>query len=141
MSRVSIYGGASSLKQIYGIKKQALPEIEVISDCSAANICLTEELLRKFYGLVGKVGDLINTIDYTAGTGGTKSTIIVKIKSMAFMNDYTYVRFMWIQDHPNYQFDPNNITARWDLYYNYRKIGSNKWKDDPATNTLPGLVP
>lgn len=141
MSRVSIYGGASSLKQIYGIKKQALPEIEVISDCSAANICLTEELLLKFYALVGKVGELVETIDYSRASGAATSTYITKMPATARMNHYTYVRFVWIAEHPGRRFDMKDMTQRWDLYYNYRKLGSDKWKDDPATNTLPGLVP
>jgi len=129
------------MKQIYGAKKQALPEIEVISDCSAANICLTEELLLKFYGLVGKVGELIDTVDYSRSSSGTaNSTVITKIKSLAFMNDYTYVRFVWIREHPTRNFNPSNMTDRWDLYYNYKKLGSDKWKLDPDTNSLPGVV-
>ena len=82
----------------------------------------------------------VDTIDYNSMTSGSKSTVITKIKSMAFMNDYTYVRFLWIKRHPQFQFDPTNMTSRWDLYYYYLEFGSDKWKYDPLTNSLPGII-
>lgn len=136
----SIYGGTSSLKTIYGAKKNAIPEIVVVSECVPEDICLTKELLLKFYGLVEKVKEVVGGFNYGGGSGEAKSMIITKIKTMAFMNDYTYVRFLWIKRHPHFQFDPTNMTSRWDLYYYYREIGSDKWKYDPLTNSLPGVT-
>ncbi len=112
----------------------------MVSDCVPENICLTNELLLKFYRLVGKVGDVIDTITYTAGDSTAKSLIVSKMNAYARMNDFTYVRFMWMKRHQNFQFDPNNMTSRWDLYYYYQEIGSDKWKYDPLTNSLPGVV-
>lgn len=104
------------------------------SPCNADDICLTQELVEKFAIIVGLTEELAGT---ALKTTEAYSQIIVKADARVFMNDWTYVRFVWMTRHPGYIFDPNNLALRREIKDIYLGIGSNDWRVDPLVNTLP----
>jgi hypothetical protein len=66
----------------------------------------------------------------------TKSTAITKINAYAFMNDFTYVRFVWMKRNPGMFFDYNNLTLRYQLLDIYLEFGLTSWTTDTVVNTL-----
>lgn len=64
------------------------------------------------------------------------SPLVTRYTAQATMNDYTRARFLWIQSHPNTNFDVTNMTHRFalrDIYLAYRLSGMEL---DPVVNTL-----
>jgi hypothetical protein len=59
---------------------------------------MTIDLLTDLYSMIDK---MMMIVDDLFPESAATSTIITKIKSMAFMNDYTFIRFVWITNPDN----------------------------------------
>jgi hypothetical protein len=116
-------------KSIYGIKKT--------STCEPADTCLTEILLKTFYNTIDKLQDVIGQFFPSVNS---QSTIITKMRAYAFMNDYTYVRFVWINKNQNKKFDPTILSLRYEILDIYLQHNLTSWKTDPLVNNLINTV-
>ena len=121
---VSIYKGIEPISQTYGSDG---------NPCTAEDTCMTDILLQQFLDIVESVKTVIQ--EFFPAVNLT-STAITKIKSLAFLNDYTYVRFMWISRHPGMIFDDNNLSLRYEIKDIYLEFGLTSWNVDPLVNTL-----
>ena len=137
----SIYYGGST-KSIYFspndlAKQQVAAQLPNLLDAACPandNLCLTKELLQKFETIVTSTIALIDTVSRL--NAKAVSTLIVKITSFAFMNDFTYVRFVWMQRHPKMIFDPMNMSLRYEILRIYLEFEMTSWVNDPLVNTL-----
>jgi len=140
-NKVPIYGGgASGGVSIYtgvndtGIAGDgSLYGATRISACVIEDTCLTQTLLVKFYTIVENVQTIVEQL-FPAITA--KSTAVTKIRAYAFMNDFTFVRFMWINRHPGMIFDVNNISLRYAIKDIYLEFKLATWVNDPLVSTL-----
>lgn len=105
-----------------------------VQPCNGADICLTGEFLTKFVSILTLTEEMINT---SRLSGTATSTIIAKVPSSVFMNDWTYVRFVWMNLHKDKIFDPMNIQLRYQIKDIYLRLGWSSWRDDSLVNTLP----
>jgi hypothetical protein len=121
---VSIYKGIDPISQTYGSDG---------NPCTAEDTCMTDILLQQFLDIVESVKTVVQEF---FPASNLMSTAITKIKSLAFLNDYTYVRFMWISRHPGMIFDDNNLSLRYEIKDIYLEFGLTSWNVDPLVNTL-----
>jgi hypothetical protein len=101
--------------------------------CTAEDACMTDILLQQFLDIVESVRLVVQ--EFFPAVNITSSTV-TKIKSLAFLNDFTYVRFMWISRHPGMIFDDNNLSLRYEIKDIYLEFGLTSWTTDPLVNTL-----
>lgn len=94
-------------RPIYGVSSRSS------GGCPTGDNCLTSDLLVDLYALAENMETLIGQLFPEAKT---QSNVITKIKSVAFMNDYTYVRFVWISRHPDVQFTPYKMNSNGSIY-------------------------
>jgi len=102
------------------------------------NICMSSTLLQQFLTVVKTATQIIST--FFPATNSS-STIITKILSLARLNDYTYVRFVWISRHKGMFFDPTNMALRYELLDIYLQYSLKDWIYDPLVNTLMVVPP
>lgn len=121
---VSIYKGIEPISQTYG--SDGTP-------CTAEDTCMTNILLLNFLDIVDSVNAVVK--EFFPAAIATSSAI-TKIKSLAFLNDYTYVRFLWISRHPGMIFDDNNLSLRYEIKDIYLEFDLTSWNTDPLVNTL-----
>ena len=122
----SIYSSGSYIaKPIYGDG--------YLTQCNSFDTCLYKELMINFYNAVSNTLDLIALFPEPVIV---RSELITKIPAYAFMNDYTFVRFMWMSANRDKQFDITNISQRFDLKQLYLQYGLKSWINDPVVNTL-----
>jgi hypothetical protein len=115
---------------------------------------MTIDLLTELYTMVDK---MMTIVDALFPETAAVSTIITKIKSMAFMNDYTFIRFVWITDPENtgrkfrpyrlkggslteLELDPTNglpilSSDGYEIYNLYRQYNLD-WTKDPLFNNV-----
>lgn len=94
---------------------------------------MTNILLLNFLDIVDSVNAVVK--EFFPAAIATSSAI-TKIKSLAFLNDYTYVRFLWISRHPGMIFDDNNLSLRYEIKDIYLEFDLTSWNTDPLVNTL-----
>lgn len=131
-STPSIYGyiPSANTQNIYGAKASDYGPVDV---CVLEDTCMTDILMQQFLDVVESVKQVI--AEFFPATTAT-SSLITKIAAFAFMNDYTYVRFVWISRHPGMIFDNNNITLQYEILDIYLEFGLSTWVNDPLVNTL-----
>lgn len=123
----SLYGKRSSYRPpIYGVSNK-------IQQCDTTSICMTEILLKTFYALTNEVQNIVETL-FPAIV--TKATIVTKMKAFAYMNDFTYVRFVWMNRHPGMFFDRNILSLRYEILDIYLEHSMTSWVSDPLVNAL-----
>jgi len=138
-SSVSIYNfepvysaqGVSIYKGVEPTSQQTYDDFG--NPCTAEDTCMTDILLQQFLDIVESVKTVVQEF---FPASNLMSTAITKIKSLAFLNDYTYVRFMWISRHPGMIFDNNNLSLRYEIKDIYLEFGLTSWNTDPLVNTL-----
>jgi hypothetical protein len=138
-SSVSIYNfepvysaqGVSIYKGVEPTSQQTYDDFG--NPCTAEDTCMTDILLQQFLDIVESVKTVVQEF---FPASNLMSTAITKIKSLAFLNDYTYVRFMWISRHPGMIFDDNNLSLRYEIKDIYLEFGLTSWDTDPLVNTL-----
>ena len=122
---VSIYAGAETVSQeTYGSDG---------NPCTTEDLCMTNTLLLNFLEIIDSVNAVVKEFFPAAIV---TSSAITKIKSLAFLNDYTYVRFLWISRHPGMIFDDNNLSLCYEIKDIYLEFGLTSWTTDPLVNTL-----
>ena len=119
-------------KSIYGAAKRAaaVPKLA----CSTEAICLTPALLEAFYSIVGLTETLIQE-NYKPGAA--VSMILAKMPARAFVNDFTFVRLVWISRHPDTVFDFKNTDLAYEIKDIYLSHGLTSWISDPLVKNLP----
>ena len=122
---VSIYAGMEPTVQ------QAYDDFG--NPCTTEDACMTDILMQQFFEIVESVRLVVH--EFFPATIAT-SSLITKIRAMAFLNDYTYVRFLWISRHPGMIFDDNNLSLRYEIKDIYLEFGLTSWTTDPLVNTL-----
>ena len=127
-----LYGtsGGDSSKNIYDSGSGA---VNRIAQCDMTDLCLTRELLSFLFQSIDATQVVVkNLFPATVAT----SAFVTKIKAFAWMNDFTFVRFVWMQRNPDKSFNDSDYSHRYellDIYYAYRLT---TWNIDPAVNTL-----
>jgi len=101
--------------------------------CIVEDACMTGILLQQFLDIVESVKTVVQEF---FPASNLMSAAIAKIKSLAFLNDFTYVRFLWISRHPGMIFDDNNLSLRYEIKDIYLEFGLTSWDEDPLINTL-----
>lgn len=122
---VSIYAGMEPTVQ------QAYDDFG--NPCTTEDACMTDILMQQFLDIVESVKQVIAEFFPAIST---QSSLITKIRSMAFLNDYTYVRFVWISRHPGMIFDIYNRSLQYEILDIYLEFGLSTWVNDPLVNTL-----
>ena len=122
---VSIYAGMEPTTQ------QAFDDFG--NPCTTEDACMTDILLQQFLDIVDSVKKVVQ--EFFPAQSVT-SSVITKIKSLAFLNDFTYVRFLWISRHPGMIFDNDNLSLRYEIKDIYLEFGLTSWDVDPLVNTL-----
>ena len=122
---VSIYAGMEPTTQ------QAYDDFG--NPCTTEDACMTDILLQQFLDIVDSVKAVVQEF---FPASNLMSAAIAKIRSLAFLNDYTYVRFLWISRHPGMIFDANNLSLRYEIKDIYLEFGLSTWVNDPLVNTL-----
>jgi len=122
---VSIYAGMEPTTQ------QAFDDFG--NPCTTEDACMTDILLQQFLDIVDSVKKVVQ--EFFPAQSVT-SSVIAKIKSLAFLNDFTYVRFLWISRHPGMIFDNDNLSLRYEIKDIYLEFGLTSWDVDPLVNTL-----
>jgi hypothetical protein len=101
---VSIYAGTEAPEDVayddYG------------NPCTVEDACMTGILLQQFLDIVESVKLAVQEF---YPPSNVVSSAIAKIRSLAFLNDFTYVRFLWISRHPGMIFDNDNLTLRYEI--------------------------
>ena len=139
VSLVSIYNYEPVYSsQGVSIYSDAVPTIQTAYDdfgnpCTTEDACMTDILMQQFLDIVESVKAVVQ--EFFPAVNLT-SVVIAKIKSLAFLNDYTYVRFLWISRHPGMIFDNNNLSLRYEIKDIYLEFGLSTWVNDPLVNTL-----
>lgn len=121
---VSIYAGMEPTQQAYD---------DFGNPCTTEDACMTDILMQQFLDIVESVKAVVQEF-FPAQI--ITSSGITKIRSLAFLNDYTYVRFLWISRHPGMIFDANNLSLRYEIKDIYLEFGLTSWTTDPLVNTL-----
>lgn len=122
---VSIYTGVEpTIQQAYD---------DFGNPCTTEDTCMTDILLQQFLDIIESVKTVVQ--EFFPAQSVT-SSVITKIKSLAFLNDFTYVRFLWISRHPGMIFDDNNLSLRYEIKDIYLEFGLTSWNTDPLVNTL-----
>lgn len=108
-----------------------------IVQCDTNDICLTRELLAFFFRSIDATQDIVeNLFPATTAT----SAFVTKIQAYAWMNDFTFVRFVWLQRNPGklfYETDPRQCYALLDIYLEFNLTS---WITDPIVKDLPTRV-
>ena len=138
-SSVSIYNfepvysaqGVSIYKGVEPTSQQTYDDFG--NPCTAEDTCMTDILLQQFLDIIDSVKTVVQ--EFFPAQSVT-SSVITKIKSLAFLNDFTYVRFLWISRHPGMIFDNNNLSLRYEIKDIYLEFGLTSWNTDPLVNTL-----
>jgi hypothetical protein len=120
-------GGVS----VYGSGIQA--STGSIIQCNTNDICLTRELLSFFYWSIQRSQDVVEQL-FPATTA--TSAFVTKIQAFAWMNDYTFVRFVWLQEHPGQLFYTTNVIHRYELLDIYLRFNLTSWGTDPDVKDL-----
>ncbi len=130
----NLYGatGASGGVSVYGSGIES--SSGQLIQCDTNNICLTRELLSFFFWSIQRSQDVVEQLfpETTAS-----SPFVTRVNAFAWMNDYTFVRFMWMNEHPGELFYATNDTHRFQLLAIYIKYNLTSWGTDPVVNTLP----
>jgi hypothetical protein len=138
---VPIYGnGASGGVSIYtGINDTGIADVGAlygatrISACTFEDTCLTQTLMVKFYTIVENIQTIVEQLFPTISA---KSSVIAKVRAYAYMNDFTFVRFIWINRHPGMIFDTNNLSLRYAIKDIYLEFKLSSWVTDALVALL-----
>jgi hypothetical protein len=138
---VPIYGnGASGGVSIYtGINDTGIANsgslygATRISACTIEDTCLTETLMVKFNTVVENIQTIVEQLFPSILA---KSSAITKARAYAYMNDYTFVRFIWIKRHPGMIFDTNNLSLRYAIKDIYLEFKLSTWITDALVALL-----
>ena len=104
-----------------------------IAQCDTNDICLTRELLTFFFQSIDATQDVVeNLFPATVAT----SAFVTKIHAYAWMNDYTFVRFVWMHRNKCKMFYTTDINQRYELLDIYFEFHLTSWGTDPDVNTL-----
>lgn len=135
MSGVNIYGvtGIGAVNIYYGNSDAG----GQLTQCDTNDICLTRDLLVQFFNAIDAAQDVVEQL-FPATTA--TSSFVTKISAFAFMNDYTYVRFIWISRNPGVLFDTRNLHQCYQLLEIYYEFHLDSWRNDPTVNTLTQKV-
>lgn len=114
-------------KSIYGIcrGRATAPPVAIACDMT--------EVLTSLETLIANVSTVITEF-FPAISVST--AVVTRVRSMAFMNDYTFVRFVWLQRHQDKIFDHTNTVIRAQIKDIYLEFGLTTWEVDPLVNTL-----
>ena len=120
-------------KSIYGLAKRVAVAAPKMA-CNTDAICLTPALLEAFYSIVGLTETLVQE-NYKPGA--TVSMIVAQMPARARVNDYMFVRFMWLsRQPPNTVFDYANPELPYEIKDIYLSYGMTSWINDPLVKNL-----
>jgi hypothetical protein len=121
-------------RPIYGVSKRIATKPPPLV-CSPEDVCLTPDLLEKFISIVELTETLVRE-NYKPGA--TISMIVAQMPARARVNDYIFVRFMWLsRQPPNTVFDYTNPDLPYEIKDIYLSYGMTSWINDPLVKDLP----